>query len=266
MELDEAVVVITGACGGIGRAFAAAFADAGSKVIGVDLPGTGADVEIDVTDAAGMNALIVALDRVDVVIANAGVAVCGLLEEIPRTDWTRTLDVNISGALNLVLPAYARLRQQRSGAIVLVSSLAGLAGTPLLTPYAMTKSALIGLGASLRSEAARHGVGVTVVCPGPVETSLLDSAAITRGVDVRRYLCATAGKPISPADLAARTVGAVRRDRAMVVPKRAGIIWRLNRLFPELVAGEIGRSLKRELRHAGVPRVAPMAAGSTVTQ
>ena len=61
-----------------------------------------------------------------------------------------------------------------------MASMAGLAGLPLLTPYAMTKYAVVGLAQSLRPEAARHGVGVTAVCPGPVETPLLDEVGRTR--------------------------------------------------------------------------------------
>ena len=131
-----------------------------------DLPGTGADVDLDVTDADAVAATIAGLERLDVAVANAGIGVGGLVEDIERIGWDRTIDVNIRGVVNTVLPAYARLREQASGQLVLTASFAGLAATPLLTPYAMSKAAVVNLGASLRPEAARHGVGVTTVARG----------------------------------------------------------------------------------------------------
>jgi NAD(P)-dependent dehydrogenase (short-subunit alcohol dehydrogenase family) len=116
----------------------------------------------------------------------------------------------------------------------------------------MSKHAVVGLAHSLRPEAARHGVGVTAVCPGPVETPLLDEIGRTPGVSVRRYLTASAGKPLAPAKLADLVVDAVRHDRALVTPGRAGLLWRLNRMFPNAVAKLIARGMRDELAAAGV--------------
>lgn len=248
MELHGTAALVTGGTGGIGAALVEALRTAGASVVAADLPGTGADLDLDVTDGEAVAAAITALDRLDLVVANAGIGVAGLVEDLDPDDWRRSVEVNICGAVNTVLPAYARLRGQRSGSIVLMSSLAGLAGTPLLTPYAMTKAALVGLGASLRPEAARHGVGVTTVCPGPVDTPLLDAPSATAGVDVRRYLTASAGAAISPAHLASLVVEAVRRDRPLVVPGRGGLLWRASRFTPRLTSREIARGMRKELR------------------
>lgn len=238
---------ITGGAGGIGGALADAFGAAGATVVTADLPGRGADLDLDVTDADAMAAAVTALDHLDVVVANAGIGVGGLVEDIDRAGWDASIEVNIRGTVNTVLPAYARLRAQGSGSIVLMASLAGLAGTPLLTPYAMTKSAVVGLAASLRPEAARHGVGVTVVCPGPVETPLLDETSPTPGTSVRRYLTAAAGPPIAPAQLAALVSDAVRKDRAKVIPGRARLLWRLSRFAPDLTDRQIAKGMHQEL-------------------
>src|SRR5690606_944888 len=112
--------LVTGAAGGIGTAVCRAFAAAGADVTSVDLDGTGVDHELDVADAAAVADLVLGLDRLDVVVANAGVGVGGLVEDIDRAGWDTTIDVNIRGVINTVLPAYARLRDQRSGAIVLM--------------------------------------------------------------------------------------------------------------------------------------------------
>lgn len=251
MQLHGAAALVTGGTGGIGSALVEALRAAGASVVAADLPGTGADLDLDVTDREAVAAAVAALDRLDVVVANAGIGVAGLVEDLDPDDWRRSVEVNICGAVNTVLPSYERLREQGSGSIVVMASLAGLAGTPLLTPYAMTKSALLGLGASLRPEAARHGVGVTTVCPGPVDTPLLDAPSATAGVSVRRYLTASAGAPVSPPHLADLVVEAIRRDRALVIPGRAGVLWRASRFAPRLTNREIARGLQKELRVSG---------------
>ena len=251
-DLRGAAVLVTGGMGGIGRALCAGFRSAGADVISADLPGAGADVSLDVTDAAATAATIAGLDRLDVVVANAGVGVAGLVEDIDPADWDRCIDVNLRGTINTVLPALERMCAQRSGSIVLMASLSGLTGTPLLTPYAVTKSAIVGLGAGLRPEAARHGIGVTTVCPGPVHTPLLDEVAATPGMSVRRYLTSVAGKPLAPATLAAQVVDAVRANRATVIPARARLVWTLSRFAPRLTRREIARGMKNELAAAAL--------------
>lgn len=252
MDLDGTTVFVTGGAGGIGRALAAAFSRAGAHTVRADL--AGADVALDVTDAEAVAAAIGGLGHLDVVVANAGVGVGGTVADIPPGDWRRTIDVNISGVVNTVVPAYQRMREQRSGAIVLMSSLAGLTGIPLMVPYSMSKYAIVGLGASLRPEAARHGIGVTTVCPGPVDTPLLDERSNTPGLDVRRYLTAAGGKPMAADALAEQVVAAVRANRPLVLPGRAALLSRGARFAPRLTNRIIEAGMRRELRHLiGLP-------------
>lgn len=250
VDVRGARVVVTGAAGGIGRALTTAFRQAGASVLTVDLPGTGADHEIDITDLEAVEATFGSLGRLDVLVANAGVGIAGRVTDLPPSDWEHVIDVNIRGTLNTVLAALPLLRSETQAALVVMASLSGLVGTPLLAPYAMTKHALVGLGTSLRAELGAVGIGVTVVCPGPVETALLDERSATPGMDVRRYLTGAAGKPLSAQALAAKVVAAVEGERSVVVPGRAGVIWRLQRLSPRLVGRQLARNMRNELRRA----------------
>ncbi len=247
MELDGKTVVVTGGTGGIGTALVQAFRDRDAKALAVDLPGTMADLEVDVTDAGAMATALGTLERLDVIVANAGIGIGGLVEDIDPADWDRSIDVNIRGVVNTVLPAYARMREQGSGTIVLMASLSGLVGTPLLTPYAMTKAAVVGLGTSLRPEAARHGIALTTVCPGPIETPLLDAPAATKGMSVRRHLTNAAGPALTPGDLADAAVRAVEEDKPLVAPGRAGLIARLGRWAPGVTAKQLAKAMHQEL-------------------
>lgn len=253
MELRGTVTLVTGANGGIGRALAGGFRGAGSTVVTTDLAGP-VDHVLDVTDLGATRRVVDAVrrdhGRLDTVVANAGIGVGGLVEDLTDDDWTRSIAVNVGGTVNTVQAAYPSLVEQGSGAIVLIASLSGLVPTPLLTAYSMTKHAIVGLGASLRTEAARHGVGVTVVCPGPVETPLLDSPSSTSGLDVRRYLTAGAGPAIAPDRLASAVVVGVRRDRALVVPGRPAVLARLARLAPGTTGRVIARNFRAEVAHA----------------
>jgi NAD(P)-dependent dehydrogenase (short-subunit alcohol dehydrogenase family) len=222
--------------------------------IAIDLPGTDADVELDVTDPdavrRAVDDVVAAHGRLDVVVSNAGIGAAGVVEDLPADAWSRTLAVNVGGAVNLLRATYPTMIEQRRGHLVFVSSLAGLLPTPLLVPYAMTKAAIVGLATSVRVEAARHGIGVTVVCPGPIETSFLDTGGtrgVVEGIDVRRFLTRAAGRAISADAVAAATLRGIRRNRAIVAPGRAGVIWRLARLTPGGTERVTTRAMRAEL-------------------
>jgi NAD(P)-dependent dehydrogenase (short-subunit alcohol dehydrogenase family) len=251
MDLHGATVLITGSAGGIGSALAARCRQEGATVVGADLPGQGADIDVDVTDAAAVAEAVRAVadrhGRLDVVVANAGGGGRpGRVVDLDDADWDRAVDVTFHGTINTVRAAYPVLARAGSGSLVLMSSLAGLLGSPLLVPYAAAKHGVVGLAASLRPEAARVGVGVTVVCPGPVDTAMLDTSSATPGMSTRRYL--TSALPmISPQRLADDIVAAVRSDEALVLPGRAKLFYRLQRLFPAFVASRLAKDLATEL-------------------
>ena len=121
--------------------------------------------------------------------------------------------------------------RQGWGHIVNTASLAGLVPSPLLTPYAAAKSAVVGLSISLRVEAAAHGVGVSVICPGPVETPLLDQPG---AVNARKLLTNALGAPYPAEAMAEDILTGVAENRAIIVaPESARAAWELFRRAPE---------------------------------
>ena len=108
---------------------------------------------------------------------NAGVALGGPTHELTAAHCDRVLDVNLRGVINGVLAAYPRMVGQGHGHIVNTASAAGLVAPPFVMAYA-AGSTVVGLSLALRPEAALHGVRVSVLCPGAVDTPILD-----RGLD-----------------------------------------------------------------------------------
>ena len=259
------IAIITGAASGIGRALASALVARGDTVVVADIDGDGAEraarelarqgpgaatpATADVRDAAAVQALVQGTHerygRLDVMVNNAGIGVGGEACELLLAHWDRVIDVNLRGVVHGVHAAYPIMIRQRAGHIVNTASLAGLLPAPGLTPYAMTKHAVVGLSLSLRAEAAAYGVRVTAVCPGVVDTPLLDKggpddlpqpALMGHGREIFRHY-----QPrFYPADRLARDIlrGIDRNAALVIAPASAQIAWRLWRYTP-LVANRM---------------------------
>jgi NAD(P)-dependent dehydrogenase (short-subunit alcohol dehydrogenase family) len=271
------VAIITGGASGIGRALGSALVARGDTVVLADLdragaertaaglgaagPGRASGAHLDVRDADAVRALVRQVrdgyGRLDLMVNNAGVGVGGEVADLTLAHWDRALEVNLRGVVHGVHAAYPVMCAQRSGRLVNVASLAGLVASPLLTPYAASKFAVVGLSLSLRAEAADRGVRVNVVCPGVIETPLLDSRgpddlpAVSAELDPRAMLGHAGGRPY-PAELLARDVlRGLARNRALIVaPARARAIWRLARWAPGLAEKGILANLRWSRRHA----------------
>jgi NAD(P)-dependent dehydrogenase (short-subunit alcohol dehydrogenase family) len=254
LDLDGEVALVTGGAGVIGDALGRALEHAGATVVRADVRGGDGIVEHDVTDREAFGRVVAEVrDRhgsVDILVNNAGVGSAGEVQNIPANHWDRSLDVNLRGAVNGILAVYPAMVDRRRGRIVNVASLAGLVPLPLLVPYAMAKSGLVGLSRSLRVEAARYDIKVGVACPGPVETPFLDTGGTgggTFGVAGRRYLVASAGPPITPDAFAAAVVRGMAANRAVITPGRARVLSALNRFAPRLTERAIASNLGKEL-------------------
>lgn len=207
------VAVVTGAGSGIGRGTALALAHRGASVVIADINGdrveaavadisaaTGADVVgvvTDVTDQVSVDRLAdSAFDRfgnVHILCNNAGTATVGYCWDAPISDWSFVLGVNLMGAVHGIRSFVpGMLESGEPGHLVNTSSMAGLIPVPLNAAYTASKHALIGLARTLEAEfaAIEAQIGVSVVCPGSVNTSIVDD-------EIARY--ADAGPLAAPA-------------------------------------------------------------------
>jgi NAD(P)-dependent dehydrogenase (short-subunit alcohol dehydrogenase family) len=256
------IAIITGAASGIGQALASALVTRGDTVVVADIDGDGAEraaselarhgpgaavpAVVDVRDAGAVQALVDQTHekhgRLDLMVNNAGIGVGGEASELLLAHWDRVIDVNLRGVVHGVHAAYPLMIRQRSGQIVNTASLAGLIPAPLLTPYAMAKHAVVGLSLSLRAEAAAYGIGVTAVCPGFVDTPILDKGGpddlpkpAGRGRD--REMAQHFQPRLYSADrLAQDILRGIDRNAALVVaPASARVAWSLRRYAPSVV-------------------------------
>ncbi|TPI14835.1 SDR family oxidoreductase [Mesorhizobium sp. B4-1-3] len=226
-EIAGKHALVTGGGSGVGKAIALSLAEAG---VAVTICGRreAALVEVakesdrifavaaDVTNEAEMAALHekaeAARGPFDIVIANAGMAASAPAHKTALADWQRTLDVNLTGAFLTMKPALAGMLARKTGRIVFVASTAGLKGYAYVASYVAAKHGVVGLMRALASETAKSGVTVNAVCPGFVETDMLEES-VARIVektgrsakDARASLATTnpQGRFIQPGEVAA---------------------------------------------------------------
>ena len=203
-SLTNAVAIITGAASGIGRAAAMALANRGARVVVGDINGAGADAVAAEIEAAGGQAAGIhcdvcadnafdelktfALDQfgaVDVVMNNVGGLTRGLPEHLPLQEWQRILDLNLMSVVRSNAVFLPLMIGQGHGHIVNTASFAGLFSYSYdRLPYAAAKAAVVQMSEGLRLYLHPLGVGVTVVCPGPVATNIITSLPPTFGPEV----------------------------------------------------------------------------------
>ncbi|HSV37712.1 MAG TPA: SDR family oxidoreductase [Nocardioidaceae bacterium] len=244
--------IVTGGGSGIGAALTRGLVARGAWVMCTDIdlaaaaatvasasgPGSARAVPLDVTDAAAVQTVVDSVvsdhGRIDLIFNNAGIQWIGELQDVTLAQWNAIIDINIRGVVHGIAAAYPQMINQGSGHIVNTASMGGLTAAGLLTPYVMTKHAVVGLSLALRSEAAAYGVGVTVVCPAATDTPLLDKGAIG-AVRGRDYFLAGQGvrHPLSPEKLVDQVLDAVAANRHIVVaPRSSRAIWLFSRLAP----------------------------------
>jgi NAD(P)-dependent dehydrogenase (short-subunit alcohol dehydrogenase family) len=191
-RLTDKVALITGASGGIGRAITALFAAEGAQVVASDLAapedaGSALCLALDVTDegdwARAIAAVVERFGRLDALVNNAGLALPKDLEETTLAEWRRVMAVNLEGAFLGTKAAIGAMKQTGGGAIVNVSSVAGIIGAPMLAAYSAAKGGvrLFTKTAALHCAGRRYGIRVNSLHPGFADTAMLDEIAGTLG-------------------------------------------------------------------------------------
>lgn len=182
--MSARVVLVTGAASGIGRATVERFLGQGDVVAGLDLrdgvPEGASAHWCDVTDTASVEAavaeVVAAHGRLDVVANVAGIPQFGHVEAITDDEWSRVLDVDLTGPFRVIRAALPHLRATR-GVIVNVASVAGIQGQAYTAAYCAAKGGLVLLTRALAIELAADGVRVSCVCPAGVDTPLVADVA-----------------------------------------------------------------------------------------
>jgi NAD(P)-dependent dehydrogenase (short-subunit alcohol dehydrogenase family) len=240
-SLDGARCLITGAAGGIGRATAEAAARRGAELYLTDIQadaleraadaieGAGGRVAyrkaLDVTDHEAVLATAGEIQErhgsMDVVMNVAGIAIWGRIDDLEHEQWRRAVEVDLMGPIG-VLEAFVppMIEARRGGHIVNVSSAAGLLGLPWHGPYSAAKFGLRGVSEVLRFDLRRHGIGVSLVCPGAVRTPIVGAVEIA-GVDrsdpaIAREIARFERHAVSPERAAERILRGVERNRYLV--------------------------------------------------
>ena len=189
-ELSGKVALVTGASRGIGRAIAMRLGDQGATVIAA-ARGEGAGgvvreltasghraeaVELDVTDAAAVGKLPAEIaarhGRLDIVVANAGIARDRLVMRMKREDWDGVLATNLTATFVLAQAALRPMLRQQGGRIIAVSSVVGQTGNAGQANYAASKAGLIGFAKALAREVASRRITVNAVAPGLIDTDM----------------------------------------------------------------------------------------------
>lgn len=189
-------VIVTGACGGIGRATVATFADRGWDVIGIDraepvdeLPVV-EFVQSDLSEPGAVAAVhdtLASVDRLDALVNNAAIQINRPLVETPDEDWDRVMNTNVRAAFQMIREFSSALTVAR-GAVVNVSSVHAVATSMNVAIYAVSKGALVALTRSAALELAGSGIRCNAVLPGAVMTPMLQA-----GLDRRPHPDGPAG-------------------------------------------------------------------------
>lgn len=252
-DLTDKVVVVTGAGSGIGRATALAFAMEGARIVATDLHQDRLDSltaelgasallvrQVDVADRAAMAALAAAVhERVpaaDVVVNNAGVSIGGPFLDTTLDDWDWLLGINLRGVVHGCHFFAPRMVERGTGHLVNIASILGIYAAPNVTAYGASKFAVLGFSQSLRTELAPHGVGVTAICPGMIDTRIVADGRMTGAVaGTKGTLVSMFKKGLPPAAVAAAIVDAVHTNPAVrTVGKDAWAMAALTRVAPAL--------------------------------
>ena len=259
MDWNGSVTVITGASRGIGAATAIAAGKKGARVgliardandldhVRSELERGGATCAVataDVADTASLvgaiGALEGALGPADILVANAGIGSYGPFADLGEDEIERIVRVNVLGMVHAIRAVVPGMIERRRGHIVTMNSIAGRIGSPFEAIYAATKFAGIGLSEAISVELAPYGIGVSMIDPGPVDTSFGEARGHV--YDRKRP------KPVSAERVADAVIAAVEKNRLETyIPSsfRPAVIFR--HLVPGIFRFGTAKSFTKEI-------------------
>jgi short-subunit dehydrogenase len=255
VDLRDKVVWITGASSGIGEALAHAYARKGARVVlgarrrdelervARDLPNDAKSLILpaDVTDFDAIPEQLATIEKafgpVDVLVNNAGVSQRSLVADTTLETYRRLMEIDFFATVALTKAVLPGMRERRSGAIVVTSSVAGKVGSPLRSGYSAAKFALHGFYDCLRAEVSRDNISVTLAVLGFVQTNVSKNALTGDGTP-NGVMETGIANGIKPAVVAESVVKATERGSREVVLANGqpGFALRLSRFAPGLVA------------------------------
>ena len=254
-HFQDKIAIVTGGASGIGQMLCEEISVRGAVVIVADLNLDGAQrvastivegggraraASLDVSNADAVRELVnsVAVEhrRLDFIFNNAGIGVGGEVRDLTPEHWRRIVEINLFGVISGTSAAYSLMVKQGFGHIVNTASLAGLIGSPTMTPYTTTKFAVVGLSTSLRAEAESLGVRVSAVCPGFIQTGIFDAGTFVKS-NKEAFLSQIPFKLMDARKAARKILRGVERNRAIIVfPFYARVLWWLARIHPGLLS------------------------------
>ena len=236
-SLENKVALVTGAASGIGRASSLILAREGAKMVVSDIDASGAEETLSLIKERGGDGVFVHADvsksndvqelisravstygRLDCAYNNAGIEgyMSGRLHEYPEEAWDRLVDINIKGVWLCLKYEIPQMLEQGGGAIVNTASVAGLVGSRLLSAYVASKHAVVGLTKAAALEYAQDGIRVNAVCPGIIDTPMMDRLIAGRETDEDMHTRQPIGRLGTP-DEVAETVAWLCSDAASLV-------------------------------------------------
>jgi NAD(P)-dependent dehydrogenase (short-subunit alcohol dehydrogenase family) len=236
-----AKVLITGAAGGIGRATALAMSRLGSRFFLTDINENGLletcrmiqksggivslhkAFDISVYDQVKefADAIHKSFGPLDILINNAGIALFALVEDMTHAHWQKVINTNLWGPIHGIECFLKETIRAKKGYLVNISSTAGLTGAPWHVAYATAKWGLVGLSEVLRHDLMQHNIGVTVICPGAVNTPMKHSVEILAvdrdSTPVQKIIRRFEKHAISLERAAEIIVNAIEKNRFLVI-------------------------------------------------
>jgi NADP-dependent 3-hydroxy acid dehydrogenase YdfG len=255
----DARVLITGAGSGIGAATALRYAKQGAHVIAVDIDGDSAQATAgtcgavghpasayvcDVADAEAMLALAEEVGEVDVLVNNAGVGVAGPFLESSLEDWEWLRSINIDGVVHGVRAFAPGMLERRHGHVVNIASGAAYIPHRSLAAYCTSKAAVLMLSQCLRADWAGRKVGVSVICPGVIDTPIAKNTRMVGRAERRRSQAVGALRMGHSPDLVAKAIVNAASKNHDIVPVgiESQLAFRLLRLAPGPIQGLVARA------------------------